>query len=76
MTEALVLVEGQNVSQETLNMSTRAWRTDVLGFALGGVVLRVSAIDRNIDRSWIDSALAQVLEAPGVTTVLTLALKR
>ena len=69
--DALLLIEGQDLSEQTLELGDRGWSTSVLGFAVGGAVLHVRAGDRQ----FFPLALDRVAQVPGVTRVLTLALE-
>ena len=70
---SLVLIEGQNVSEETLrSISLGNAKQLVLGNAYGfGVVLHIHA-ESLVD---LGNALGAFAQVPGVTGVLTLALR-
>jgi hypothetical protein len=70
---ALVLIEGQNVSVETLSsLSLRNAKQLVVGNAYGfGVILHIAA-EAPVDLS---NALSDFAQVPGVTGVTTLALR-
>lgn len=70
---SLVLIEGQNVDEETLrSLSLGNAKQLVVGFADGfGVILHVAA-ESLVD---FDKALREFAQVPGVTGILTLALR-
>ena len=73
MIESLILLEGQNMSEETLrSKSLRNAKQLVVGsIPRGGVILHVAA-DSPAD---LGTALLEFAQVPGVTEVLTLALQ-
>jgi hypothetical protein len=73
MTESLLLIEGQNVSEETLrSVSLGNAKQLVVGGAAGfGVILHVAATTG----SDLSNALLEFAQVPGVTGVSTLALR-
>ena len=73
MTESLILIEGQNVSEETLrSVSLGNAKQLVVGGAAGfGVILHVAATAP----ADLSNALLEFAQVPGVTNVLTLALR-
>lgn len=71
MIQGLILVEGQNVSEEDLMISLGNAKQLVVGTSPLGVILHVvanSAVD-------LGNALLKFAEVPGVTGVLTLVLR-
>jgi len=68
---ALVLIEGQGVSEEALTISTRGYWAGVVGSSTFGVVLDVGAVSAS---NW-NQILERLREVPGVERVLTLALR-
>jgi hypothetical protein len=70
---SLVVIEGQNVSEETLrNLSLGNAKQLVVGHAYGfGVILHIAAT-ASVD---LGNALRDFAQVPGVTGVMTLALR-
>lgn len=79
MIQSLVLIEGQNVSEETLRgVSLGNAKQLVVGNAPGfGVILHiaVTGIDAADDPVYLNKALCEFAKVPGVTGVMTLALR-
>ena len=82
MIEALLLVDGQDVSEDTLTRRTRVSTTEVLGQWSNSYVVRVWAlITSNPDETGqspnehFENALREIAQVAGVTRVVTLALK-
>lgn len=73
MTESLLLIEGQNVSEEALRSVSlgNAKQLVVGGVAGFGVILHVAATTG----SDLSNALLEFAQVSGVTSVLTLALR-
>jgi hypothetical protein len=72
MIESVVLIEGQNVNQETLGISLGNAKQFVIGRAGAiGMILHISA-NSPAD---LGNALVEFGQVPGVTGVLTLALR-
>ena len=72
MIESVVLIEGQNVNPETLGISLGNAKQLVIGRAGAiGVILHVAA-NSPAD---LGNALVEFAQVPGVTGVLTLALR-
>jgi hypothetical protein len=70
---SLVLIEGQNVSEETLeSVSLANAKQLVVGNAYGfGVILHINAVSP----ADLGNALRAFAQVPGVTGILTLALR-
>lgn len=72
MVESVVLIEGQNVKQETLMISLSNAKQLVIGRAGEmGVILHVASSSP----ADLGNALLEFSQVPGVTGVLTLALR-
>jgi hypothetical protein len=73
MVESLILIEGQNVSEETLrSLSLGNAKQLVVGRVVGfGVILHVAATTG----ADLNNALLEFAQIPGVTGGLTLALR-
>ena len=73
MIESLILLEGQNLSEETLRSKSLANAKQLVVGSIprGGVILHVAA-DSPAD---LGAALLEFAQVPGVTEVLTLALQ-
>ena len=82
MIEALLLVDGQDVSEDTLTRSTRVHTTKVLGQWSNSYVVSVWAlIPSDPDEhgqslnEHLENALREIAQVAGITRVVTLALK-
>ena len=73
MIESLILIEGENLSQETLGSVSlgNAKQLVVGSIPGGGVILHVAADSP----AYLGAALLEFAQVPGVTKVLTLALQ-
>jgi hypothetical protein len=72
MIESVILIEGQNVTPETLRISLGNAKQIVFGRAGAmGLILHVAADSP----AYLGTALAEFAQVPGVTGVLTLALR-
>ena len=71
MVNALVLVEGENVSEKALTISTRGWTATVAGGSSFGTVVDLAGSSREN----LDTVLRLIAETEGVTKVITLALQ-
>ena len=71
MIQGLILVEGQNVSEEDLMISLGNAKQLVVGKSSLGVILHVAANSA----AYLGNALLKFAQVPGVTGVLTLVLR-
>ncbi len=73
MIESLILIEGENLSEETLGSVSlgNAKQLVVGSIPGGGVILHVTADSP----AYLGAALLEFAQIPGVTKVLTLALQ-